>query len=329
MKFRTEVDIKSSEHQITYRSNLLFMGSCFTENIGDIMKELQFPIDVNPFGVNYNPSSVARNLWTLINRKEYSTNDLHSGNGRWFSFDHHSDFSDSDPDTCLANINRRINFSGSQLKETDYLLLTWGTAWVYVHRKTANVVSNCHKLPAADFSRHLLSVSQITDTYTKLFAALRKSAPELKIILTVSPVRHWKDGARLNTVSKSSLILAAHKLTEMFSYCEYFPAWEIAMDDLRDYRYYDDDLVHPNKQMISYIWEKFSAAWLDQETMKIMRKIEKLVNARNHRPFDPNSEQYQDFSKKQLKEILLLEEQYPFLKLGGLEDYFRRSLKKS
>ena len=329
MKFRTEVEIPAPEQQINYRSNLLFMGSCFTENIGDIMKNLQFSIDVNPFGVNYNPSSVARNLWTLINQKEYSTDDLHSGNDRWFSFDHHSDFSDSDPDTCLTKINRRINLSGSKLKETDYLLLTWGTAWVYVHKRTANVVSNCHKLPANDFSRHLLSVSQITDTYTKLFAALRKSAPELKIILTVSPVRHWKDGARLNSVSKSSLILAAHKLTEMFSYCEYFPAWEIAMDDLRDYRYYDDDLVHPNKQMISYIWEKFSAAWLDQETIKIMKSVEKLVNAKNHRPFDPASQKHRDFCSKQLEEILRLGELYPFLKLGELEDYFHASLKKS
>ncbi len=328
MKFRTEVEIPAPEQQISYRSNLLFMGSCFTENIGDVMKNMQFSIDVNPFGVNYNPSSVARNLWTLINQKEYSTDNLQSDSGRWFSFDHHSDFSDSDQDTCLENINRRINLSGSNLKKTDYLLLTWGTAWVYVYKKTANVVSNCHKLPANNFSRHLLSVSQITDTYTKLFAALRMSAPELKIILTVSPVRHWKDGASLNSVSKSSLILAAHKLTEMFSYCEYFPAWEIAMDDLRDYRYYDDDLVHPNKQMISYIWEKFSAAWLDEKTIKIMKSVEKLVNARNHRPFDPESEKHREFCKKQLEDILRLGEQYPFLKLGELEDFFHASLKK-
>ena len=328
MKFRTEVNITPPEKQISYHSNLLLMGSCFTENIGEIMNEMQFRIDINPFGVNYNPSSLARNLWTLLNQKEYSKDDLQSDSGRWFSFDHHSDFSDSDPDTCLANINRRITFSGSNLKKADYLLLTWGTAWVYVLKKSANVVSNCHKLPANNFSRHLLSVSQITDTYTKLFVALRKSAPELKIILTVSPVRHWKDGAQLNSVSKSSLILAAHKLTEMFSYCEYFPAWEIAMDDLRDYRYYDDDLVHPNKQMISYIWEKFSAAWLDEETARIMKSVAKLVNARNHRPFDSDSEQHQEFCKKQLTEILDLGKQYPFLDLGELEDYFHQVLKK-
>ncbi len=329
MKFRTEVNIPPQKQQISYRSKLLFMGSCFTENIGEIMKDLQFRIDVNPFGVNYNPSSVARNLWTLTNTKKYSGDDLHTSQGKWFSFDHHSDYSDSDRDACLKNINSRLDKARKNFNKTNFLLLTWGTAWVYVHKKTANVVSNCHKLPASDFSRHLLSVSQIVDTYTKLFTALRQAAPELKIILTVSPVRHWKDGPELNSVSKSSLILAANKLKEMFSYCEYFPAWEIAMDDLRDYRYYSDDLVHPNKQMIAYIWEKFSGAWLEEETVRVMKSVGKLANARNHRPFDPGSEQHQEFCRKQLAEILSLGKQFPFLDLGELEDYFHEAIKNA
>jgi hypothetical protein len=301
------------------------MGSCFTENIGEIMKDLQFRIEINPFGVNYNPSSVARNLWTLLNTREYSPEDLNSDGERWFSFDHHSDFSNRDRDVCLENINARIRESRKNLDKTDFLMLTWGTAWVYVYRKTANVVSNCHKVPASEFSRHLLSVNQIVDTCTKLFAALRKDNPGLRIILTVSPVRHWKDGPQLNSVSKSTLILAAHRLTEMFTYCEYFPAWEIAMDDLRDYRYYEEDLVHPNSQMVKYIWEKFSGTLLDDETKTIMKKMEKLVNSMKHRPFDADSEKHREFLRKQLEATRDLAGEYPFLQLEKLEKYFSGS----
>lgn len=327
MDFRTEVNIRPSENRIAYTTGVLFMGSCFAENIGSVMKELRFPIEVNPFGVNYNPSSVARNLWTLMKAREYTAEDLHSYNDKWFSFDHHSRFSNPDRDACLENINNHIRGANRQLKEAKFLLLTWGTARVYVHKESANVVSNCHKLPAASFSRHLLTVTQIVDTYTKLFAALRKENPDLRVILTVSPVRHWKDGAEANSVSKASLLLAAYRLCEMFSYCDYFPAWEIAMDDLRDYRFYEDDLVHPNSQMISYIWEKFSGAWVSEESLVLSRRIRKLVDARKHRPFDPGSETHLEFCKKQLKETRKLAEDHPYLDLSELEEYFAAPLR--
>jgi len=323
MDFRTEVDINPAENRIGYLSNILFMGSCFTETVGSIMKELQFRIDVNPFGVNYNPSSLARNLWTLHNGKEFTPEDLDSNGDKWFSFDHHSQFSHPDREICLENINKRIKAARKHLKDAQFLLLTFGTAWVYVHKRKACVVSNCHKLPAATFSRHLLSVNQIVDTCTKLFASLKKDIPGLHIILTVSPVRHWKDGPQLNSVSKSTLILAVHKLTEMFAYCSYFPSWEIAMDDLRDYRFYDDDLVHPNNQMVRYIWEKFSDTWLDREALVLSREIRKLVNARNHRPFDPASGKHQEFCRKQLEKIQQLKHKNPFLDLSELEHFFK------
>ncbi len=327
MEFRTEINIPPSENRISYDSNILLMGSCFTEYIGSLMQELQFRADLNPFGINYNPSSLSRNLWALLNGKKYSRKDLHEANEKWFSFDHHSQFSDSDPDACLQTINERIRFSREHLSNTNYLLLTWGTAWVYVFKESATVVSNCHKLPANNFSRHLLSVSQVVDTYTKLFAGMRSKIPDLKIILTVSPVRHWKDGPVLNTISKSTLLLAAHKLSEMFSYCEYFPAYEIAMDDLRDYRFYADDLVHPNQQMIQYIWGKFSAAYFDDQTMKLMGEIGKLTTARNHRPFDPGSEQYLKFCRKQLEKTKRLMKENPCLDLKDLADFFNTPLK--
>jgi hypothetical protein len=329
MDFRTEVNIPPSENRISHDSGILFMGSCFTENIGSLMQELRFRVDLNPFGINYNPSSLSRNLWALLNGKQYTNKELHEANGRWFCFDHHSQFSDADPEACLGNINERIQFSGDKLPGTNYLMITWGTAWVYVLKETANVVSNCHKLPSDKFSRHLLSVNQVVDTYTKLFAGFRLQVPDIKIILTVSPVRHWKDGPVLNTVSKSTLLLAAHRLTEMFSYCEYFPAYEIAMDDLRDYRYYSDDLVHPNQQMIRYIWEKISDTYFDEKTIKLMGEIGKLNAARNHRPFDPASQQYLQFCRKQLEKVQRLEKDHPGLDLGELAVFFRDSLNNS
>ena len=322
MEFRTEVHIPPSENRISYKSDILFMGSCFTENIGAKMQELRFRVDLNPFGINYNPSSLSRNIWALLKNKQYTREDLYGEHGRWFSFDHHSQFSAAEPDVCLNNINERIQFSGKRLPHTNILLLTWGTAWVYVLKETANVVSNCHKLPSGKFSRHLLSVNQVVDTYTKLFAGLRSKVPELKIILTVSPVRHWKDGPVLNSVSKSTLLLAAHRLTDMFSYCEYFPAYEMAMDDLRDYRFYESDLIHPNQQMISYIWEKFSAAYFDDGTRKLMAEIGKLTAARNHRPFDPASKEYLQFCNKQLEKTQQLQKENPGIDLAELADFF-------
>lgn len=324
MDFRTEVNIPPSENRISHNSGILFMGSCFTENIGSKMQEFRFRVDLNPFGINYNPSSLSRNLWALINGRKYTKKDLHEANDRWFSFDHHSQFSDADPEACLSSINERIQSSGDLLSGGNYLLITWGTAWVYVLKENATVVSNCHKLPSDKFSRHLLSVNQVVDTYTKLFAGLRSRVPDLKIILTVSPVRHWKDGPELNTVSKSTLLLAAHRLTEMFSYCEYFPAYEIAMDDLRDYRFYSDDLVHPNQQMIRYIWEKFSDTYFDEKTKILLGEIAKLTAARNHRPFDPASSQYLQFCKNQLEKAHRMEKDHPGLDLSELTVFFQR-----
>ncbi len=327
MDFRTEVDIPPSDHKLDYRSGILFMGSCFTEHVGNRMKELQFRADVNPFGINYNPSSVAQNLWALMDGKEYTKEDLHHLNDKWFSFDHHSRFSDGDPESCLERINNRIRASKAGLKETHTLVLTWGTAWVYVHRDSACVVSNCHKVPADRFRRYLLTVDQITDTYSSLFARMRREIPDLRVILSVSPVRHWKDGPAMNTVSKAILVLAAYRLTERFSYCQYFPAYEIAMDDLRDYRFYADDMLHPNGRMIEYIWEKLSGAYFDDETRHIMEEIRKLVSARNHRPFQPGSRQYAGFCNKQIQAIKKLKGRFPFLALDEMELYFRDRLK--
>jgi len=225
MEFRTEVNIPPTDSRINYRAGTLLMGSCFTESIGSRMEDLQFPADVNPFGIIYNPSSLSRNAWSLLEGREYTRDDLHDLDGKWFSYDHHGRFSNPEPKSCLDAINTRIRSSNSSLENTDTFIFTWGTAWVYVHKETTNVVNNCHKVPANQFKRYMLSVTQIVDTYAKLFARMKQEIPEFKVILTVSPVRHWKDGAQRNTISKSTLVLAAQQLCQNFSYCEYFPSF--------------------------------------------------------------------------------------------------------
>lgn len=326
--FRTEVHITPSPDKITHRSNIFFIGSCFTENIGVRMEEYKFRVDINPFGINYNPASVARNIEFLLDKKTFTRDKLHYYNERWFSFDHHSRFSHPDPDQCLALINNRLRLSSRNLIETDFFIITFGTAWVFERKKTGTIVSNCHKMPSNEFNRYLLSVDQIVQTFSDLINRLKDQIPRLKIIFTVSPVRHWKDGPVMNSVSKSALILSVHELVNRFANVTYFPGYEIAMDDLRDYRYYDEDLLHPNNQMVNYIWNKFCQVYFEEETIEIIKEIDKLITARNHKPFNPGSKQHKRFLEKQLETIRKLYTKYPFIDLKEEEKYFSSQLGK-
>ena len=325
---RTEVHINPSDIRIDHQAKILMLGSCFTEYIGEHLEQLKFDVDINPFGILYNPLSVHKSLEILLEGKAYTRNDLFHHNGLWLSFDHHSRFSDPDPDTCLDKINNRLGKSMAHLRKTDVLVLTFGTAWSYVLEGTSRIVSNCHKLPAGNFDRFHLNPNQVFDYYYALIATLLENNPKLRIILTVSPVRHWKDGPVENTLSKSVLIISIHRLVEHFRAVEYFPAFEIAIDDLRDYRYYADDLVHPNNQMINYIWDKFSQAYFRPDTMQVIADLEKIVIARKHKAFQPESDEHQKFLKSQIEKIRSLKEKYPFLDLDEEEHSFKKALLK-
>lgn len=320
--FRTNIEIPKSNSNITYNSKTVFLGSCFTENIGNKLFELKFPVEINPFGIQYNPKSVKNSLNFLIDKKIFSQDDIHFANEQWFSFYHHSKFSNSDKEKCLFKINENIKQASEFLEKTNILFITFGTAWVYQLKGSEKIVSNCHKLPANRFNKFLLDVDDIYNDYLILIKRLSELNNNLKIIFTISPIRHLKDGAVGNQISKSTLILAVNKLKKHFSNVEYFPSYEIMMDDLRDYRFYADDMFHINETAINYIWQKFSDTYFDENTKNLISKIEKIIKNKNHKPFNPNSKLYKDFLKNNSEQINKLLKQYPYLNLEDEKEFF-------
>lgn len=320
--YRTIVQTEPSQHKINYHTPVLFMGSCFTENIGDKMKELKFPALVNPFGVLYNPVSVRNALEILIDQKEFTESDLNLFNDLWYSFYHDSEFSDPDMQQCLNKINSSTQIASKQIRNANYLIITFGTAWVYKFLKTGQLVSNCHKIPAKEFERSKLQTEAIFIEWSNLINRLNQLNKNLKIIFTVSPVRHWKDGAIQNQLSKSTLILAIHQLVSRFENISYFPSYEIMMDDLRDYRFYADDMLHPSKVAIDYIWDIFGNTYFEKETEEIIQQVEKIIRAKNHRPLNKDTSAHNKFIKSQIQLIKDLNKKYSFLDLKDELDYF-------
>jgi hypothetical protein len=302
--FRTIVDVKPYPFGLDYSTHTLFIGSCFTENIGGIMSERKFPVLINPFGVVYNPKSVKLVLNRIIEGSPYSESELTHHNGLWLSLDHHTSFSNIDREECISTINFWLKKSYEFWKNTQCLVITFGTARVYYLNKTDLPVANCHKISAKEFTNRLLSVNEIVTEWRNLLHKIIAAKPNVKIIFTVSPIRHWKDGAEGNQISKSTLILAIKQLTDLFpNNAYYFPAYEIMMDDLRDYRYFTDDMLHPTPLAINYIWEKFKNSLIHANAQKFSLEVEKIIQALNHRPFNPNTQEYKRFVEATLNKI--------------------------
>jgi len=313
MHFRTVVDILPSEVMIYHHQSLLMMGSCFAQSIGEKLVEAKFCTTVNPFGELYNPSSIEKALDRMLSGRMYDECDLFEYQGRWHSFEHHSSFSFETKEKTLKNMNEQLSVAAESVKNTDFLLLTFGTSWVYRLQESGEVVSNCHKLPAKKFIRSRLTVEEIVRDYKKLITTLRKINPTLKVILTVSPIRHWKDGANENNLSKAVLLLSVEALCKELEGVCYFPSYEIVLDELRDYRFFAEDMLHPSAQAIDYVWERFSENYFSAETKKILKQIEKIRQAASHRPFAPDTEEYKKFVFQQLQIIAKLEQTYPTL----------------
>lgn len=311
--FRTIVNIPPSPFKLSYYTPSMFIGSCFTESIGSKLNDYKFPVDINPFGVIYNPSSVSKSLELLIEKKEFTKDDLYFFNGKWLSFFHHSSFSDKDPEQCLSGINAKITESREFLKKAEFLFITFGTAWVFEWKESGEIVSNCHKIPPSKFNRKLLAPSDILENYQTLISKLLRFNPLVKIVFTISPVRHWKDSPEGNQVSKSILLLSVHQLIQKFQTLSYFPAYEIMMDDLRDYRFYSEDMIHLNVVAVDYIWERFCETYLDKEASGIMKNIDPILSAIGHKPFEPDSDLHQDFLEKILDKIEKLQLRYSFI----------------
>jgi len=327
-RFHTEVDIPKMKWETGYSKTNLFIGSCFTENIGNKMAALKYKVDINPFGILYNPASVANGLRLLMQNKKFESTDLVQHGGLFHSFSHHGRFSFPSAAETLEAINSRIESSSEFLRNADFLFITFGTAWVYTWKQNGQPVSNCHKIPDNEFQRSRLSVAEIVNDYIALLADLRKVNPELKIIFTVSPVRHWKDGAIENQRSKATLLLAIDEIIKKAgnNCCAYFPSYEIMMDELRDYRFYADDMLHISDFAVNYIWGKFVAIFIDGESRLVAKQIERIVKAMNHRPTGKNVLAYQDFLKMTLEKIKNMEKKHKGLDMRKEKRYFLEKL---
>lgn len=326
MQFRTEIKISRSNIDINYQSSVFFIGSCFSNNIGGKLQELKFDTVINPFGVLYNPLSVSENLNMLMDKTKISENNIFFDNDLWASFSFHSSYSNPDKTQFLNKANQQIDVNSKKLLKTNVLFITWGTAWVYEVKETGRVATNCHKIPATKFNRFLLEVDKIIETSESLFQKLRQINPAMQIVLTVSPIRHWKDGATGNQVSKSTLLLAANKLANKFDFVEYFPSYEIVMDDLRDYRFYEKDMLHPNSLTIEYIWEKFGDTFFSSETNQTIKDVNSILSAARHKPFNPNTDTHQKFVKNTLSKIDDVNKQSPDLDFELEKDILRKQL---
>ncbi|MBI9071862.1 MAG: GSCFA domain-containing protein [Melioribacteraceae bacterium] len=321
MNFRTEINLKKSSLLIDHSSSILTIGSCFAENIAGYFSELKFNVMENPFGVLYNPASIYNSLKLVNDNKHFTAEDLFQHDSEFHSFFHHSDFSHHNSEVCLNNINKGIKTVCEFLSKSDVITITYGTSFVYQHKKLNRIVSNCHKISQKEFDRYMLSLDQVSGYIFKTVELLRKFNPKMKIIFTVSPIRHWKDGAVENQLSKATLLLAINQFVNETN-VEYFPSYEIMMDDLRDYRFYEKDMLHPNKIAVEYIWEKFREAYLSQNCIEIIKQIEKLNSAFNHRPRNTNSEKHQQFLRTQLKLIDELLIKYKYIDFREEKVYF-------
>ena len=326
MIFRTTVDIKPSETKITYGDSAMFLGSCFAAYIGEQMKIRKMPAMINPAGTIYNPESILTTISNIISNKQAAINDLYNFNGEWISFNHYTDFSSDNPDNLLDKINTQNIKAHNFLKNASFLFITFGTARVYRFKKTGEVVSNCHKIPNTNFDTELLSVETIVGKWKQILDELSAFNPKLKTVFTISPVRHWKDGAYGNQLSKSTLFLAVDELMKHKTKPSYFPAYEIQMDDLRDYRFYADDMLHPSSSAIDYIWEKFSEIYFDKPTVELQQSVHKITKAVEHRIMTDSKTKKRAFAEKMLKQINDITKKTSLVDFSSEIDYFTAML---
>jgi hypothetical protein len=322
MDFHLEFSPKPFDVKINHQQNLLLIGSCFTEQIGTKLSNHKFSVLDNPNGILFNPVSISKSISSYIDNKQYNQSDLFYQNECWNSWEHHSRFSKPGVAECLADINESQTKAHHFLKKADWLLITLGSAFVY-ELDNKEVVANCHKVPTDKFVKRLLTAADVFTDLQKTIDKIVAFTPALKIIFTISPVRHLRDGFVENNRSKATLIQVVHQLIEKNNNCFYFPAYELIIDDLRDYRFFAEDMVHPNYAATNYVWEKFIATCIDEPSQQLMKEIAVIVAAKNHKPFNPTSEQHKKFLQTNLEKVKKLQQQFPYLHLKEEETFFK------
>jgi len=323
MDLRTKVNIEVSPFKISYNNGVMFIGSCFASSIGEQMELGRMPVIINPAGAVFNPVSVCKTIDNIISGKVFVKDDLYFYNNTWLSFSHYTDFSSEDPLIVLEKINKKAVESIAFLSKASFLFITLGTARVYKLKQTGKIVSNCHKLPSEYFERELLTVDYIAKLFSDLIDRLHSLFPRLKVVFTISPVRHLKDGAHGNQVSKSVLFLAVEELLNHRLSPGYFPAYELLMDDLRDYRFYDDDMLHPSDLAKKYIWEAFSVCYLEKETLNIYSSVTKITKACKHRIQTESESKKREFAERMQKQISEIEAKVSTIDFSGEKKYFQ------
>lgn len=330
MEFLLPIDIKPLKEPVSYGDKILLTGSCFTEHIGNTLQDLKFDTLQNPNGILFDPLSVASSLVSYVENKQYTAGDLFYLNELWQSWQHHSVFSNMDQQECLRIINESQQRAHDFLHRAKWLIITLGSAFSYRLTGQASPavtsaeagVANCHRAPAQWFRKHLMTIEEINTVLDHCIHRLFRFNPGIKIIFTVSPVRHIRDGIIENNRSKARLIEAVHNLSGKFENIYYFPAYELQIDVLRDYRFYDKDLVHPNYQATEFILDKFAQYCIDPGSQELMQEIKKLVIARKHRAFQPATRAHQQFLQDQLGKAKQLQARYPYLNLEEELKYF-------
>lgn len=320
--FRTVFPIQRAAISITHTDRLLLAGSCFTEHIGKKLADGKFQVLINPNGIVYNPVSLARHLAQLLEENDDAGSPLFQHNGLWHSWEHHGSFSRPDHQATVDGIRQAREAAAGFLRQTNRLVLTLGTAEVFSLRETGRVVANCHKAPAGWFEQRRLAVPETQQALARMLEKLKARLPDLEVVLTVSPVRHLRNGFVENQRSKAVLVLACAALCEQFDFVHYFPAYELLLDDLRDYRFYAPDMVHPNGQAVDYIWHYFSEQYFPSQTLALLEQIGKIRAAAAHRPFNPDTPEHRAFGRAQVEKIERLASEHPELDMALEKRYF-------
>jgi len=311
MEFRTIIPLSKQNHdQIDYHSKLVLLGSCFAESIGSKLDYFKFQSVVNPFGILFHPWAIENFIENVINRRHFDENDIFNFNGIWKSFDAHSILNQTTKEELLEVMNAQIELSYSNFQKATHIIITYGTSWVYRFIENDKVVSNCHKIPQKKFLKELMSPTEITQSVEAVTELIKLINPEVSVIFTVSPVRHIKDGFVENNRSKAHLTAGLHKAVEPRKKRYYFPSYELMIDDLRDYRFYSEDMVHPNPIAIDYIWKSFTEVWHSESTHPIMKEVSAVQKGLSHSPFFPESAEHLEFIAEIDKKKSKLQQQF-------------------
>ena len=311
MNLQTHIPFsKNISNLIDYNSKIILLGSCFSDNIGQKLSYHKFESILNPFGILFHPKAIESVIKNSLCKKKYTEKDVFFLNERWQSFEAHSKLSSSSKEEIIEQLNKASVSINKAVKNSTHFIITLGTSWVYRFNESGEIVANCHKVSQNKFKKELLSVAEINKSLSLIISLIKEINPSISFIFTVSPVRHLKDGVIENQQSKSHLISALHQIIPIHKNSFYFPSYEVMMDELRDYRFYKEDMIHPNQIAINYIWEKFYENWLSDEALELKKEVIKIQRGLEHKPFNPNSEGHQQFLSSLQEKIKTLKKKY-------------------